>query len=59
MSRIQSDLKIDLPRATGSAWNVPTGFCAYFFRLSKNGVALRSATPDRIERWISSGSSVS
>ena len=27
--------------------------------LSKNGVTLRSATPERIERWISSGSSVS
>ena len=59
MSLIQFDLKIDLPRATGSAWKVPTGFCAYFLRLSKNGVSLRSATPERIERWISSGSSTS
>jgi hypothetical protein len=39
MSRIQSDLKTDLPRAIGSAWNVPIGRCAYFLRLSKNGVS--------------------
>ena len=38
MSRIQSDLKTDLPRAIGSAWKVPIGRWAYFFRLSKNGV---------------------
>jgi len=39
MSLIQFDLKIDLPRATGSAWKVPMGRAAYFFRLSKKGVA--------------------
>jgi hypothetical protein len=36
MSRIQSDLNTDLPRAIGNAWNVPIGRWAYFFRLSKN-----------------------
>ena len=30
MSRIQLDRNTDLPRATGSAWNVPIGRCAYF-----------------------------
>ena len=45
MSRIQSDLNTDLPRAIGSAWKVLIGRIAYFFRLSKNGVRKRSATP--------------
>ena len=57
MSRIQFDLKIDFPRATGSAWKVPIGRCAYRLRLSKYGVSYRSFTPSRIARWISIGSS--
>ena len=57
MSRIQSDLKTDLPRAIGSAWKVLIGRIAYFFRLSKNGVRNRSATPSSTERCSSSSSS--
>jgi hypothetical protein len=38
MSRIQFEPKIDLPRAIGSAWKVPIGRSAYFYRLSKYGV---------------------
>ena len=57
MSRIQFDLKIDLPRAMGRAWKVPIGRCAYFLRLSKYGVSNRSDTPSMALRWISSGSS--
>ena len=45
MSRIQSDLKTDLPRAMGSAWKVLMGRIAYFLRLSKNGVRKRSGHP--------------
>ena len=35
MSRIQSDLNTDLPRAIGSAWKVPIGRWAYFFKIVK------------------------
>jgi hypothetical protein len=39
MSRIQFERKTDLPRARGSAWNVPMGRCAYFLRFEKKGVS--------------------
>ncbi len=39
MSWIQFDLNTDFPRAMGSAWNVPMGRRAYFFRFEKNGVS--------------------
>ena len=50
-NRVQ--LEDDLPRAIGNAWKVPIGRCAYFLRLSKNGVSKRSCTPSRIDRCSS------
>jgi hypothetical protein len=49
MSRIQFDLKIDLPRATGSAWKVPTGFCRVLLQVveERRLVALGDAGEDR------------
>ena len=33
MSRIQFDLKMDLPRAIGSAWKVPIGRCGVLLQV--------------------------
>ena len=49
MSRIQFDLKIDLPRAIGSAWNVPIGLLRVLLEVveERRLVALGDAVEDR------------